>query len=191
MKYYFDMDGTLSIYDKTMEDKTLDYHNRPINQLGTHYFRTLQPNPQMQKVINLLMHYNKDVYLVSHSTNDLKLATEHLHDKQIWLSEHYPMLTADQILWIPCQTITKPDAVTIMTNHSITEDDILIDDFNMNLNDWKSAGGTAIKFLNNCNSPDSFDGIHITPDMTTSKIIDLLMCDVKLMPIYYKTQQNS
>ena len=53
--------------------------------------------------------------------------------------------------------------------------DILIDDYNPNLYSWMSRGGTAIKYINNVNSVDSWVGSYIAEYMEDSVMFDFLM----------------
>lgn len=171
MAYYFDMDGTLSIFK---DETDTPFADRDINKYGNHYFQKLLPDDNMLTVLGKLIADGNECYVISHGSNDPRLLLEHLHDKSVWLHEHCPELDPAHILWIPCQTISKADAVYITKNVRITEKDILIDDFNGNLTAWENAGGCAIKRINNLNNPDSFHGILFTQEMSVDEMYEKL-----------------
>lgn len=66
------------------------------------------------------------------------------------------------------------------TTPMLTYRDILIDDYNENLENWREMGGLAIKYNNGINSPnvlepnESFNGIHISQNMISNDIVELL-----------------
>ena len=53
--------------------------------------------------------------------------------------------------------------------------DVLIDDYNKNLEDWREHGGLAVKYLNGINSADSFSGPIIDQMMSADDIVDMLL----------------
>lgn len=57
---------------------------------------------------------------------------------------------------------SKAEAAIRFLKRPLTPYDVLIDDFNTNLEDWKEKGGTAIKYLNGENSRESWNGRSIT-----------------------------
>ena len=78
---------------------------------------------------------------------------------------NYREATMDKCKWL-CEFV--PGSNVIFTQDSkvktaqhwlgrnLQANDILIDDFNPNLEEWENAGATAIKFLNGNNSPDTW-----------------------------------
>ena len=83
---------------------------------------------------------------------------EHFHDKIMWLHKWLPYIDIDHIL---ISVTSKRDVVEYIHNHNLTKNDILIDDYNKNLIDWTKAGGTAIKYCNGINNPESFTGTKL------------------------------
>lgn len=177
---FFDMDGVLSIFYGPIGLPN-DNREYPINQLN-HYFKYAKPNPQIQEFIKTLQNKQISLYLVTHTTEmDKELDLQHMYDKQVWLETHYPnVFSPEHKIVIPNQTVSKAKAVQITTGINIKKTDILIDDYNKNLTDWTDKGGTAIKFINNKNSADSFTGPHITPEMSSQDIYTLIKDSVNM-----------
>ena len=61
------------------------------------------------------------------------------------------------------------------TARTLSKKDVLIDDWNPNLQMWEKHGGTAIKYLNGINSADSWAGLKITEEMTADEIVEMLL----------------
>jgi hypothetical protein len=103
--------------------------------------------------------------------NNGAIFNEHLHDKIFSLDKWVPYIDIDHIL---ISVTSKRDAVEYIMNHELTSNDVLIDDYNKNLNDWRNAGGTAIKYCNGINSPDSFSGPRISCVQSIKSMIETL-----------------
>lgn len=52
---------------------------------------------------------------------------------------------------------------------------ILIDDFNPNLRNWEAAGGTAVKYINGLNSPESFNGLCLFKTWPVEQCMNALL----------------
>jgi hypothetical protein len=57
---------------------------------------------------------------------------------------------------------SKHSAITQLKGIELSKKDILVDDYNPNLLAWEVAGGTAVKYLNGINSPDSWYGYKLS-----------------------------
>ena len=97
---------------------------------------------------------------------------EHLHDKILWLKEHMPYLKIEDIL---ISVTDKRDAVEYVNGHTLTANDILIDDYNKNLVEWQAAGGTSVKYCNGINSHLSWNDQCILPNMPVDDAYRLLI----------------
>ncbi len=144
----------------------------PFLKKNGHYFGNLKPDENMLELMyRLYLMQVADpeayqVYVLTSIAGGSAIFNEHFHDKIVWLSKYAPYIDINHVL---ISVTSKRDAAEYITNHTITRKDILIDDFNRNLNEWVAAGGTAIKYYNGINSPDSFNGNHLRYDSTTDK----------------------
>ena len=170
--YYLDMDGVLAIYEQDAytgeEPKWL--------KKNLHYFRSLKPDMKALKIADALwrwcQQHTDNLYVLSSLIPNGAIFNEHLHDKILWLRDWMPYLKIENIL---ISVTSKRDAVEYIMGHSLTERDILIDDYNKNLIEWEKAGGRAIKYCNGINSTNSFNGTHIYPNDSTQSAINYLL----------------
>lgn len=155
--YFIDMDGVLAQYERT----AFDISKGPVPGLAlfehedSHYFKTCKPDPVAVALLeDLLNDPNSEVYILTTVPPHTPWV---IADKKEWLSQVVPMFDSTTKL-----IIASSDKVeTIMVKeklHGLNSSMVLIDDFNKNLNDWRDAGGTAIKYLNGINSENSWDG---------------------------------
>ena len=178
MNYWFDMDGVLVQYDR---DGYVGQNPKYL-QLGSHYFRNLKPDTKAIKTLQILSERNKNkIFILTTISNLGSLYVEQMTDKIAWLREYCPFLDI-QTQFIPAvsskrdivEAIRKPDGLGIGLN------DVLIDDWNTNLNEWTASGGLALKYLNGINSPNnknkqvSYRGINLTDYMSSEDIVALL-----------------
>lgn len=177
MTFYIDMDGVVARYDRSAYiGDTPMYRNKTLN-----YFRDLPPDPKMIAVVNKLLELKQDVVMFTSVDNVGSYALVMIHDKIEWLHKNIPNLDTDkQFLASLSSKRSIAEAIKFNSSHThingqvLSIDDILIDDWNNNLNDWHDAGGTAIKYNNGINDPESFDGINLDIVMTTDDIVELL-----------------
>lgn len=178
MNLWFDMDGVLVQYDR----EGYTGKNPAYLQLGAHYFRHLKPDFKAIEVLRQVCQRNKNkVFILTTISNLGSLYMEQVTDKIAWLGQYCPFLDI-QTQFVPAvslkrdivEAIRKPDGLGIGLN------DILIDDWNTNLEEWSAAGGLALKYLNGINSPNqknkevSYQGINLTEDMSADDIVALL-----------------
>ncbi len=169
--YYIDMDGVIVEYDRNayIGDDPL------FKQKGHHYFRDIMPDFKMLEVVDKLYErsrYTRDeIYILTSIFNNGAIFNEHFHDKVNWLHKWTPYIDIDHIL---ISVTSKRDAVEYIHNHKLSSKDILIDDYNKNLNDWETAFGTSVKYCNGINSPESFNGIKIYRNASVDDIIATL-----------------
>lgn len=179
MNYYFDMDGVLVQYDKSAY-----IGNAPLfMKKDMHYFRHLNPDIKMVEVINKLLDITKpisqekqedSIYILTSLTNQGSMFLEHYHDKISWLNEFIPTLDTSTH-FIGCVS-DKRDIITgLKMKSALSYFDVLIDDFNDNLQAWDKSHGTAVKYCNGINSSTSFAGLNLTTDMTAHDITEVLL----------------
>ena len=172
--FWIDMDGVLAVYRR----KDYKCADPKFLHLGEHYFRNLKPIEKMvETVANLDKECKKTgkgkVIILTgiHYVNDA-LLLEHVTDKADWLKQYLPSLDLDtQFL---ATTGDKGQSAIIFKRAPITADDILVDDFNMNLVSWEDHDGTAVKYLNGNNNAKTFSGEKMSRNFTSDDCYDYL-----------------
>lgn len=186
--FYVGMDGVLAKYDYNMylpgisrEDvflgkkalTELSNKNAPGKLAkyqipGSHAYRDLPGDPVAIAIFNELY---KDCTKKSKILTGLGcpyLLSEQMLDKLWWAHSHLQDFDNKDFL---CTYGSKDEAVTHLKN--LTYTDILIDDYNSNLDNWIKAGGTAIKYVNDINSPRR-DLFCLHHDMTAQQNMNRL-----------------
>lgn len=182
LNLYFDMDGVAIRYDRSGYVEP----NPPFMQKGTHYFRHLPPDEKMIKVIRILLTDYKDsvnVFMLTSVCNIGSICLEQITDKIESVNEHIPELDTDT-QFLAAVSSDKPDIAefikmfqqngVLLNGAKLGMDDILIDDWNKNLESWRAAGGRAVKYCNGINSPESFNGLILDENMSAEDIVKML-----------------
>lgn len=128
-RVYFDMDGTLAVFNKnaTMEEV-----------FSPNYFRNLAPIPQMVAFAKELIDEGYDVHILSGACFTA------IQEKIDWICEHMPFMPLDNVTFVPVdadKSLFIPDP----------ENSILIDDYNKNLEEWKGLAVKCKTDINNFN----------------------------------------
>ncbi len=134
---YFDMDGTLAVWNTESlkypgEKMTMD----EIEERG--YFRNLKPIPEVIEKAKLLKDLGYNVCILS------KAYFHAIEEKTDWIKENMPFIDVERDVYFVPLTANKSLFVP-----PIKFDDILIDDYNDNLNNWS---GTPLKVVTDKNS---------------------------------------
>lgn len=169
--YYLDLDGFIVQYE-------LDAYvgeNPKYLRKNEHYFKNLKPDRKALELVDKLheqcRYTGDEMFILTSIAMNGAIFNEHFHDKITWVHEWLPYIDIDHIL---ISVTSKRDAVEYIRNHQLTENDILIDDYNKNLQDWRKAGGTSIKYCNGINNPDSFDGLKLLSDMNAAEMLKII-----------------
>ena len=155
-RYFIDIDGTLAVYISK------EYAWWEIESI----FRYLQPQEYVIKAIKSLIANQEEVYIISayhQHTPQVK------YDKIFWLQKYLPEVSLNHQIY----TLCGEDKTTYIPN-GVHSTDILLDDFNRNLENWRDAGGTSIKLLNGLNSKESWDGEYVYSTDTDKEILEVL-----------------
>lgn len=153
-RVYFDLDGTLAEWKAAATMQELQRKD---------YFFCLQPTNLVPFANRLAKHPDIEVMTLSQYLPD----TYALEDKNRWCDIHVPNIDQEHRIFVPCG-IGKPEYIQKALRCSLSEDDILIDDYSKNLTEWSAAGGTAIKWLNGINgNGGTFQGFRVmwVPDL--------------------------
>lgn len=146
MRIFIDMDGTVAEIKPFISLDQFYQEN---------YYLDLYPQ---QKLINALKTLGKkhELFILSKVVDSPYC----IEEKNQWLDTYMPFVTENHRIFVEYN-----DSKINHIPSGIQSDDVLIDDYNGNLKEWKNAGGIAVKFINGRNSPDSFNGIHINEDL--------------------------
>ena len=133
-RIHVDMDGTLARFHD--EVKYLERMYEPL------FFLTLRPFHSVVDAMRILAS-NDDFELFVLSSCITESSKE---EKKKWLKAFLPEIPESNYIFVD---IGENKAKCL--GHPISEDDILLDDYNLNLEEWREAGGLAIKLVNNIN----------------------------------------
>lgn len=175
---YFDMDGVLAKYDYGLYIPKREGQVPPFMQLGSHVFVDIEPEANVVQAFERLYERYKGSKKIGIKVFTCipvgLLQAEHTIDKFRWCRFHISLFDSNDFF---CTSVPKHDAVS-ESLWTLTKDDILIDDYNKNLDNWTAHGGTAIKCLNGINSiNDKYDYIETSwsPDEIVKKLNWLLL----------------
>ena len=175
---YIGIDGVLSKYNSKVHDMNKDQAD--ISYKDDRFFKNAEIDEKMvdvaQKLLNFVYDTKQQINIsslnfVSSISNKSSDALLQCQDKSEWLLSNIAFATDSK--FIPSAT-KKADVISARLGRNLTPRDILIDDFNEELNTWKEAGGTAIKYVNDVNTKESYNGLYLDRDMTSEQIIDYL-----------------
>lgn len=167
-----DQDGVIAIYDMNLYRKSEHNPNPLFFQANAHCYQTCLPD---QRIINCYEKLNRkmDLHVLTNLTHVFPLWMEHQQDKIQWTMQHLPFLDIQN----QYHTIHSPKwkFAQEFLHRPLQKTDILISDYNEDLIPWNHAGGTAVKYLNDINSPDSYTGPHIMKHWNEINIIDYIL----------------
>ena len=172
---WFDMDGVLSLYDRN------DYVGTNPNYKKSHYFLTRPVNTTMKQLfIKLVEHrYIKlsRVGVISKVQPEIPKFIEEATDKSEWVDEH--LLSSVQDFYnqpypplFTGHNESKAKKVSSCLGRPLNQYDILIDDYNSNLEDWVAHGGTAIKY--GLGDKESWKSYSFTDETTVDEMLKFL-----------------
>lgn len=135
---YFDMDGVLADFDKSVK-KMSHLDEVPWINLPK-FFRNLQPIGNPNRTLELLQNLGYKVFILTKVEQRDKM--DRVEDKVNWCKEYLPCIKKENIICVPGH-LSKVDYIKTEMENSV-----LIDDYKENLKEWKHFGGIAIKFGN-------------------------------------------
>lgn len=140
MIIFVDMDGVLSDFDKyicdTMEYGTKENWNDNWNDIPDHIFRDLEKMYDADSLIEYLEFYgNKQILTAIPKGDKVRYARA---DKLGWMKKHYNINPWD------VNVVYREEKQIYATNGSIAYPNILIDDNELNIKEWKERGGIGI-----------------------------------------------
>lgn len=139
-RVFFDMDGTVARFYS--EAGCVENYAQP------GFFSRLEPYRSMLTLIRMLSEHAGEVVVYGLSVVPNEVAAK---EKRVWLKTQL-MGAADPRLLVLPRGDSKPGFVKrLFELESLSDSDILIDDYSSNLVSWSAAGGTGIKALNELN----------------------------------------
>lgn len=155
-RFYIDMDGTLCVYpDKEAAWWEVDG-----------IFKFLAPQEKVIKAIKRLVENGQDVYILSAYNRNFPNTKA---EKDYWLDKYLPEIDETHRIYTLVgqkKTDYVPGGVKIT--------DVLLDDYNKNLEAWAAAGGTGIKLLNGLNNRNTWSGVSVRANGTIKEIVEVL-----------------
>lgn len=152
-KLFVDLDGTLAEFRRISSDEEL---------LADGYYFNLRPATEVIRMIQDLALNNKDdvdVYILSAYLTESRTA---YYDKLRWVKKNIPEIDLNHIVLLPCGLNKAEYIKETLPNVEHFGSFYLLDDYNKNLNEWKEAGGIAIKMVNGINDRHhSWDGFRV------------------------------
>lgn len=137
-RLFVDMDGTLARFHD--EVKYLERMYEP------GFFRDLQPFRGAVETIKEYMRQYPDAEVFILSSAIPGNPPGCVQQKQAWLDKYLPEIDHEHRLFPEMGT----DKSAVIPG-GIRATDVLLDDYNKNLEEWRQAGGVSIKFVNNIN----------------------------------------
>lgn len=134
---YVDLDGTAAEWRSAASLSDL-------YQKG--YFATLRPTEVASFINKLVKNDEAEFFTLSAYILD----SPAYEDKNWWIDKHMPNIDKQHRIFVPTG-VNKAAFVMEAFRRPLTENDILVDDYSVNLIEWQKAGGKAIKWLNGIN----------------------------------------
>ena len=148
---YWDMDGVLAVYDRD----GYNFPNPKFREVGSHYFLDREPDKMAVKCFNDMYDLIGDQqFIITTVSPEPEIRNEQILDKIQWIMKYMPSFNIGTNFI--AVTSDKRVFVTELRERSLTNRDVLIDDYNKNLYKWQLGGGTAVKYLNGQNSEISW-----------------------------------
>lgn len=163
-RLFVDMDGTLAAFRKVTALEELYERG---------YFSGLRPQENVVTAIRRLARDpSVQVYVLSAVLFDSHYA---LDEKNSWLDRYLPELGREQRIFVPCG-----ESKALYISSYLCPEDILLDDYTVNLEDWRMHGGTGVKLLNGINhTRRSWDGARLSKARLPGQLADALLTVAK------------
>lgn len=159
-RLFVDMDGTMAEYRRITALEELYERG---------YFSGLRPQGNVVAAIRQLARSSSvQVYALSAVLFDSHYA---LDEKNAWLDRYLPELGQEQRIFVPCG-----ESKALYISSYLCPEDILLDDYTVNLEDWRMHGGTGVKLLNGINhTRRSWDGARLSMARPPGQLADALL----------------
>lgn len=148
-RVFVDMDGVLARFNNEISSMEVLYEKG--------YYSSLEPLENVVKAVSdLIDNADAEVYILS-AVLDSEYAAD---EKRVWLQKYLPKIDKDHIIF---SEYGYPKSNYIPGG--IKSNDVLIDDYTKNLDEWTAAGAKGIKLINDINNTNqSWKGIRVNFD---------------------------
>lgn len=180
-RLFVDMDGTIARFH--------DEVNYLEQMFEENFFFRLQPFNEAVEGLRLFMKQNPqvEVYIISSCIDGEPPYC--MNEKEKWLDQYLPEVDAKHRLF---PKIGENKASYIPGG--ISETDVLYDDYNKNLEEWREAGGKAVKCKNNINhlglKGKLWDGAIIENDIFPVAFAEQLDSLINHELVYHKNSKH-
>lgn len=151
---FFDMDDTIVDFGC---DRHKDDVMQVIKERG--FYLNLSPLPFLEEINKIAAIFPDNIYIVSACTT-----TSYCKEEKIeWLKKYLPEAKKENVIFTKYGEC-KPEKVKEKLQRDLNIYDILIDDYSLNIKEWESYGGTAVKYKNRFNTADPHKYKYIIRD---------------------------
>lgn len=131
------MDGTLNVF-RSIQDMDELYEEGFFSRAVPH----MEVVEEVKRVIGKM-----DVYILSACPVGSQFAKA---EKDWWLDTYLPEVEKSKRLYLDVGK-NKAKEVERIFGERLRKDDVLLDDYSVNLHEWQEAGGTGVKLMNGIN----------------------------------------
>lgn len=111
------------------------------------FFLSLRPFLSVVEAIDSIAKSGEIEVFILSSCISVQCAEE----KRRWVKQHLPHVSESNYIFVD---IGENKALCL--GHPVSHNDVLLDDYNKNLEEWQAAGGHSIKLVNNINHKGLF-----------------------------------
>lgn len=162
-RLFVDMDGTLAVWKQAACFEDL---------LQPGYFRDLPPYQTVLDAVKILCNTKPelDVYALSAYMPENPYA---VHEKNAWLDAYLPEIDSEHRIFVACGSSKARAAANRLKTPCIDNSFMLLDDYSVNLHEWKANRGSCIKLRNGINgNGGTWKGESVTRFDTAENIAD-------------------
>lgn len=158
-RLFVDMDGTLAVFNQIDKLETLYEQG---------YFANLTPQVNVVDAVRMVQARDEiEVFVLSAVLTDSKYAQV---EKNEWLNIYLPEIDERHRIFVPCgedKTMYVPD--------KILEEDVLLDDYTVNLNAWEPPA-KGLKMLNGINgTKGTWQKSRISIEHSADELADMIV----------------
>lgn len=169
-RLFIDMDGTLAVWKQATCFEDL---------LQPGYFRDLPPYQTVLDAVKILCNTKPelDVYALSAYIPENQYAVS---EKNAWLDAYLPEIDSEHRIFVACGSSKARAAANRLKTPCIDSSFVLLDDYSVNLHEWKANLGSCIKLRNGINgNGGTWKGESVTRFDTAENIADRIWSIIK------------
>lgn len=172
---FFDMDGVLNVYDKTIYNTDSLEETPEFIDPTKHYYLNVPADERALELFNLCLSQNNfDVYVLSSCHKRSSIFIAQRNDKLAWLSKRIPRFSQHHFITIPVGKSKAEFVANMLGRERLSNIDILIDDYSKNLNEWNALNGQGLKYYNSENTLDSYNGLTLDKQTSAEDVVDII-----------------